>query len=96
MSNDDAKDVLAAQDQAVRDLIRGDVNHGVLIPLKTTLELGGDYVSGRILITRTPVKSANTLLGYVYNTHDLTPRFRMAECDLLSTLLPFRNHHLKL
>jgi tRNA-specific adenosine deaminase 3 len=64
MSNGDAKDVLDAQDPFVQQLVHGDVNHGVLIPLKTTLETRDDYVCGQILITRTPVKSANTVIRY--------------------------------
>lgn len=50
---------LAAQDPIVRELLRHEVEHGVLIPLKTTLELRDDYQTGRVLITRAPTKSAN-------------------------------------
>ncbi|KAL2016353.1 hypothetical protein VTK56DRAFT_3839 [Thermocarpiscus australiensis] len=50
---------LAAQDPIVRELIQDEVEHGVLIPLKTTQELRDDYQTGRVLITRTPTKSAN-------------------------------------
>jgi tRNA-specific adenosine deaminase 3 len=56
---------LAAQDSIVRDLVREDVEHGVLIPLKTTLELRDDYSTGRVLITRTPLKSANPAITSV-------------------------------
>lgn len=57
--------VLAAQDPIVQSLVREEVDHGVLIPLKTTLELRDDHVTGRVLITRTPVKSANPTIRYV-------------------------------
>ncbi|EAQ83961.1 hypothetical protein CHGG_10365 [Chaetomium globosum CBS 148.51] len=50
---------LAAQDPIVRELLQEDVEHGVLIPLKTTLELRDDYQTGHVLITRTPTKAAN-------------------------------------
>ncbi|KAJ4420365.1 hypothetical protein N0V85_000627 [Neurospora sp. IMI 360204] len=55
--------VLAAQDPIVQSLVREEVDHGVLIPLKTTLELRDDHVTGRVLITRTPVKSANPTIS---------------------------------
>ena len=51
--------VLAAQDPLIRDLMRDEIEHGVLIPLKTTLEMRDDYQTGRVLITRTPLKTAN-------------------------------------
>lgn len=56
---------LAAQDPIVRELLRDEVEHGVLIPLKTTLELRDDYQTGRVLITRTPTKAANPAILYV-------------------------------
>jgi len=67
MTEDDSSimTVLAAQDQIVRGLVRSEVEHGVLIPLKTTLELRDDHVTGRVLITRCPVKSANATITYV-------------------------------
>jgi hypothetical protein len=57
---------LAAQDPIVRELIQDEIEHGVLIPLKTTLELRDDYQTGRVLITRTPTKSANPAILYVH------------------------------
>lgn len=66
MLHGDARQVLDAQEEVVQDLIRGEVNHGVLIPLKTTLEVGDGYECGRILITRTPVKSASEVIRYIY------------------------------
>lgn len=56
--------VLAAQDSVVQQLVQSDVEHGVLIPLKTTLELRDDHVTGRVLITRAPVKAANPAIRY--------------------------------
>lgn len=56
---------LAAQDPIVRELLQDEVEHGVLIPLKTTLELRDDYQTGRVLITRTPTKAANPVIVYV-------------------------------
>lgn len=51
--------VIAAQDAVVRDMIRYQVEHGVLIPLKTAQELREDYATEKIYITRAPVKCAN-------------------------------------
>jgi hypothetical protein len=56
---------LAAQDPIVRELLQEEVEHGVLIPLKTTLELRDDYQTGHVLITRTPTKAANPVILYV-------------------------------
>lgn len=67
MDEDDTSinSTLAAQDPIVRELVRDELEHGVLIPLKTTLELRDDYQTGRVLITRTPLKSANPAITYV-------------------------------
>lgn len=62
MVDDDAKEVLAEQDPVVQGLVRKVPCHGVLVPLKTTLELGEDHVSGRVLITRAPTKCANPVI----------------------------------
>jgi tRNA-specific adenosine deaminase 3 len=56
---------LAAQDPIVRELLQDEVEHGVLIPLKTTLELRDDYQTGLVLVTRAPTKSANSAIVYV-------------------------------
>lgn len=42
-----------------------DVDRGVLIPLKTTLELRDDHVEAQAFITRTPLKAANGVVKYV-------------------------------
>ncbi|KAK3946160.1 cytidine deaminase-like protein [Diplogelasinospora grovesii] len=59
--------VLSAQDPIVRDILHEELEHGVLIPLKTTLELRDDHVTGRVLITRCPVKSANPAISLLRN-----------------------------
>ncbi|SPQ27334.1 6de44d6a-be10-4eb6-87a9-442a82b8ae34 [Thermothielavioides terrestris] len=58
---------LAAQHPLVRELVPDEVEHGVLIPLKTTLELRDDYQTGRVLITRTPTKAANPVIMMLRN-----------------------------
>lgn len=66
MPEDDASSVtavLAAQDPIVHELVRSELEHGVLIPLKTTLELRDDYATGRVFITRAPVKAANPAIS---------------------------------
>jgi hypothetical protein len=69
MPDDDASitAALAAQESVVQDLVRGELQHGVLIPLKTSLELSDDYITGRVLITRAPVKAANPAIRYAYH-----------------------------
>lgn len=59
--------ILDAQEPIVKELVRGEVEHGVLIPLKTTLELRDDYVTAKVLITRVPLKTANPAIMYVPN-----------------------------
>ncbi|KAK0639300.1 cytidine deaminase-like protein [Cercophora newfieldiana] len=58
---------LAAQDPIIPELLRYELDHGVLIPLKTTLELRDDHVTGRVLITRAPVKAANPAISLLRN-----------------------------
>lgn len=53
---------LSAQDPLVRSLLRSDVEHGVLQPLKTNLELRDDFATGNILITRVPTKAVATTI----------------------------------
>lgn len=55
-------DIIAAQQQVVRDILPVELRHGVLVPLKTTLELRDDHSCINIIITRTPVKSANAVI----------------------------------
>ncbi len=59
-SQPDAVTVLAEQEAIVQELCtREAAEHGVLLPLKTTIELRDDHTTGQVLITRTPVKCAN-------------------------------------
>lgn len=54
--------IIAAQQQIVRDMLPAELRHGVLVPLKTTLELRDDHSFVNVIITRTPVKSANAVI----------------------------------
>jgi hypothetical protein len=58
---------IGAQDPIIQELLRYDVEHGVLVPLKTTQELREEFATDNVLITRAPVKSANPLIGCVYH-----------------------------
>jgi tRNA-specific adenosine deaminase 3 len=55
-------DIVAAQQQVVQEILPAGVSHGVLIPLKTTLELRDDHRCVNVVITRVPVKSANAVI----------------------------------
>lgn len=66
---------LPAQDPLARELIQGGVEEGVLVPLKTTLELRDDYQTGHVLITRTPTKSANPAILYARYSPNQTYAF---------------------
>lgn len=57
-------DIIAAQQQVVKDILPAPaaLRQGVLVPLKTTLELRDDHRCMNIVITRTPVKSANAVI----------------------------------
>ncbi|KAL8281831.1 hypothetical protein RB597_009513 [Gaeumannomyces tritici] len=55
--------VIETKDQLVKDLLPDKIDHGVLIPLKTTLELRDAHSCGQALITRAPTKSASAVIG---------------------------------
>ncbi|KAF3766037.1 hypothetical protein M406DRAFT_346143 [Cryphonectria parasitica EP155] len=55
-------DTVAAQQQIVKDLLPAEIKDGVLVPLKTTLELRDDHACMNVIITRAPVKSANAVI----------------------------------
>ncbi|KAL8366085.1 hypothetical protein RB595_004727 [Gaeumannomyces hyphopodioides] len=55
--------VIETKDRLVRDLLPDKVDHGVLIPLKTTLELRDAHSCGQALITRAPTKSASAVIS---------------------------------
>lgn len=54
--------IIATQQQVVKDILPTELKHGVLVPLKTTLELRDDHSFINVIITRTPVKSANAVI----------------------------------
>lgn len=54
--------IIAVQQQVVKDILPSDIKHGVLVPLKTTLELRDDHSCINVIITRTPVKAANAVI----------------------------------
>lgn len=54
--------IIQAQEQVVKDVLPATVRPGVLVPLKTTLELRDDHSCISVIITRTPVKSANAVI----------------------------------
>lgn len=49
-----------------RSLIPRRLDNGVLIPLKTTLELGDDHACSQALITRAPVKCASAIIRLAF------------------------------
>ena len=67
-----AAEVLSHQGPLIQELLHDPVEHGVLIPLKTTLELRDDYTTGRVLVTRCPVKAANPTIRFVPSASTLT------------------------
>lgn len=56
------EDTIAAQQQVVKDILPAQVKSGVLVPLKTTLELRDDHRCINVAITRVPVKTANAVI----------------------------------
>lgn len=66
MDDVDISDVIRAKDQLVQDLLPPIIDHGVLIPLKTTLEIRDDHVYGQALITRAPLRATSLVVKYVY------------------------------
>ncbi|KAJ9141853.1 tRNA-specific adenosine deaminase subunit tad3 [Pleurostoma richardsiae] len=63
--DDETERVVAAQGPVVQSLLPSNVNikRGVLIPLKTTLELRDEHACSLVYITRAPVKSANAVIS---------------------------------
>lgn len=62
MQDEAMKSAIEAQDPVVQALVPKDIEQGVLIPLKTTLELRDDHSCANVLITRSPVKCANSVI----------------------------------
>lgn len=56
------EDITATQQQVVKDILPAEVKHGVLVPLKTTLELRDDHRCVNVALTRVPVKTANAVI----------------------------------
>lgn len=52
-----------AQDPITQSLVPAHVEPGVLIPLKTTLELRDDHQCGQALITRSPIRSTSAVIS---------------------------------
>lgn len=56
------EDIISSQQQVVKDILPAEIRQGVLVPLKTTLELRDDHSCINVMITRTSVKSANAII----------------------------------
>ncbi|ROW16946.1 hypothetical protein VPNG_01137 [Cytospora leucostoma] len=56
-------DIIEAQQQVVKDILPAEVKPGVLVPLKTTLELRDDHRCVNVAVTRVPVKTANAVIN---------------------------------
>ncbi|TLS20880.1 uncharacterized protein PpBr36_10833 [Pyricularia pennisetigena] len=72
MDDVDISDVIRTKDQLVQDLLPPIADHGVLIPLKTTLEIRDDHVYGQALITRAPLKATSSVVKYAM-LHNVLP-----------------------
>lgn len=55
--------LIAAQQKVVQDILPAEVRHGVLVPLKTTLELRDDHNCVNVALTRVPVKTASAVIA---------------------------------
>jgi len=53
-------------DEVTKSLVPEHVDEGVLIPLKTTLELLDDHCEAQALITRCPVKNASQVIRLAF------------------------------
>jgi hypothetical protein len=58
-------EIIAGQEPVTKSLIPEHIEDGVLIPLKTTLELRDDHQCGQVLITRTPIRSTSAVIRFV-------------------------------
>jgi tRNA-specific adenosine deaminase 3 len=65
MQDDAPAEFAVDQDPIAQTLLPEALEDGILIPLKTTLELRDDHTCTTVLITRAPVKSANSLITCV-------------------------------
>ena len=55
-------EIIEGQEPVTKSLIPEHIEDGVLIPLKTTLELRDDHQCGQVLITRTPIRSTSAVI----------------------------------
>lgn len=55
-------EIIEGQEPVTKSLIPQHIENGVLIPLKTTLELRDDHQCGQVLITRTPMRSTSAVI----------------------------------
>lgn len=58
-------EIIEGQEPVTKSLIPEHIEDGVLIPLKTTLELRDDHHCGQVLITRTPIRSTSAVIRFV-------------------------------
>ncbi|KJR85532.1 uncharacterized protein SPSK_08888 [Sporothrix schenckii 1099-18] len=63
-------EIIEGQEPVTKSLIPEHIEDGVLIPLKTTLELRDDHQCGQVLITRTPIRSTSAVINLL---RDLLP-----------------------
>ena len=54
--------VIEGQEPVTKSLVPEHIEPGVLIPLKTTLELRDDHKCGHMLITRSPIRSTSAVI----------------------------------
>ncbi len=54
--------VIEGQEPVTKSLVPKHIEPGVLIPLKTTLELRDDHKCGHMLITRSPIRSTSAVI----------------------------------
>ncbi|CAK7271478.1 hypothetical protein SEPCBS119000_004628 [Sporothrix epigloea] len=60
-------EIIEGQEPVTKSLIPQHIENGVLIPLKTTLELRDDHQCGQVLITRTPMRSTSAVISLLRN-----------------------------
>ncbi|CAK7232403.1 hypothetical protein SEUCBS140593_008249 [Sporothrix eucalyptigena] len=63
-------EIIEGREPITKSLIPEHIEDGVLIPLKTTLELRDDHQCGQVLITRTPIRSTSAVISLL---RDLLP-----------------------
>jgi tRNA-specific adenosine deaminase 3 len=61
----------AGFDEVTQSLIPEHIPDGVLIPLKTTLEIPDEHYTAQAMITRVPVKSAASVIALVFKLYSV-------------------------